>query len=53
MSRIIRLNKLVANGEEIVFYPYRKAEVRGLIEINAESEEEMRDYKNSKKFYVK
>ena len=46
MSRIIRLNKLVANKEEIVFYPYRKAEVRGLIEINAESEDEIRDYKN-------
>ena len=46
MSRIIRLNKIVANGEEIVFYPYRTAGVCGLIEINAETEDEMRDYKN-------
>ncbi len=45
MSRIINVDRLVAGREEVVFYPYRRANVLGVVEIHAETEEERRDYR--------
>ena len=42
--RVMNLNKVVAEGKDIIVYPYRSAMVAGIVVIHAESDEEMRDY---------
>jgi len=39
------LNRLETSGKEVVFYPYRRAQVYGVIEIKCESSDEIEDYR--------
>jgi len=39
------LNRLEARGKEVIFYPYRRAQVYGMIEIKCESSEERDNYR--------
>jgi len=42
---MFNLNRLAVEGQEVIFYPYRRAQVYPVIEIRCESPDEMENYR--------